>query len=184
MSKYDVVEFVDLYKKTGNDIVKQQKLLKDINIKKYIPYDTKKIMAEKMISDTCIKESGFVFNSPTRYLAYALSIIILYTDLKCEQEDSSLDYDLLKESGLFETILLQIGDDIKEYKIVWTMCYEDLIQNENTTIKFIKQNVEHFGLLCNNGLIKLAEAINNFTSQDVKNIILQIKNKAQDFIEK
>ena len=32
MSKYTVPEFVEAYKKTGTDVVKQQKLLKEINI--------------------------------------------------------------------------------------------------------------------------------------------------------
>lgn len=183
MSKYTVPEFVEAYKKTGTDVVKQQKLLKEINIKHYVPFNMKRVMAKKLVEDICLDENEIILNSPKRYLAYVLSIVTMYTDLECEQEDSSLDYDLLRESGILETIFLEIGDDIKEYKTMWTMCYEDLLQNENSLVKIIKRNVERFGFICNNGLLKTAEAINGFTSQDVKNIVKNIKDKAQEFVQ-
>lgn len=183
MSTYTVTEFVEAYKKTGSDAVKQQKLLKELNIKHYVPFNMKRVMAVKLVKDICLDENEIVLNSPKRYLAYVLSIITMYTDLECDQEDSSLDYDLLKESGILETIFLEIGEDIKEYKTMWTMCYEDLLQNENTLVKIIKRNVERFGFICNNGLIKMADAINTFTSQDVKDIVENIKNKAQEFVQ-
>ena len=180
MTEYTILDFVNEVKKVGSDQVKISKLIKEIEIKQYVPYGTKVRMAERMVRKVCLEDGDFKFNSPKRYLTYVLSIIVLYTNLKCAEEDSTIEYDALKSSGLLERILKEIGEDIEEYKVVWTMCYEDLVQNESSIPVLIRKNVERFAFICDNGLEKVAELIQKLPEKDVEKIVNTVKNRTQN----
>lgn len=167
---YTVLEFVEECERNSTKVAVLNKLIKEINIKEYVPYSTKVFMAKKMTENACVKDGEFLNDSPKRYLSYIMSLIELYTDLELNEEDTSLEYDALKSSGMLTAIINHIGEEeFNEYKSIWKMVYEDTLRNHTSATSVIKRNIERFGVICNEGLLALAKAIDSIPVEDIVN---------------
>lgn len=73
---------------------------------------------------------------------FHLHLVYLYTNItftEKQKEDELKLYDILKQSGLLDAVLVEIPDE--EYNELYTMIAEtrkDIMQNENSVIKGIK----------------------------------------------
>ena len=179
--KYTVLAFVAKCENKSTDVVAMKKLLQEINVKTYVPYSKKVFMAREIIKNICVTENdGFRYDSPKRFLAYVMSIIEIYTDLVMNEEDTSIEYDALKSSGVLTAIFDAIGkDDFKEYQTVWKMVYEDYVNNTASIPSLIKENVKRFGIICNEGLKAVAEELKKIPLEEIKDRLAKTKPAAK-----
>lgn len=138
-----VKEFVEKYTK-ANDIEKN-KLMKEINIKTYIPYAEKVVHSETVLNQSAHRVGGMLQSkSALRFLLFASSIIKLYTDIEINKISPNEDYDLLKESGAIDEIMNRIGLDIEEFTTVFNMTWDDMLYNENNWRAFFAIQLNSF----------------------------------------
>lgn len=150
--KMTIKEFVDAYTKAKSDIEKN-KVLKNIAIKKYVPYSTKVIHSQIVLERASKRVNGVLLSDSTmRYLSYVISIIRLYTDLVIDPEMPNNDYDLLRESDLIDVIFERIGNDVAEFSTVFDMVWDDMVNNENDFRVFIASQVANFANICKDTL--------------------------------
>lgn len=136
-----VNEFVTKYKK-ANDVEKA-KIFKEIEIKTYVPYAQKAVHSETVLKKNANYENGVLqHSSALRFLTYATSILKLYTNLELNRSAPHEDYDLLKECGAMDAIIIKIGDDVQEFTTVFNMTWEDMLHNENNWRNFVATQIE------------------------------------------
>lgn len=168
----DMNEFVEKYKMCKND-TQRSALLAKLEIKTYIPYTLKVNVAKGAIAEECVKEEGFYSNSERRYLAFALSIVMLYTNLSIPKSVDSSIYDDIKSCGLLDDIIAVANKskDIDEFRLLWGMIYNDLYEQNNSLNAIVGQQVVRAAAVCNVGMYKLGESIENFDFEKLgKNI--------------
>lgn len=131
-----VNEFVEKYKK-AND-VELSKLVKEIDLKTYVPFAEKVVHSEVVLNGSANRVNGVLQSkSPMRFLTFAMSIITLYTNIETDKNKPHEEYDALKESGAMEYIIARIGRDIEEFTNIYNITYDDMIYNENNWRTFV-----------------------------------------------
>lgn len=161
-------DFLKKYKMCKNNTQKSA-LLNGVEIKDYIPYSLKVAVAKDIVEKECVSDEGFHPNSDRRHLAFFLSVVMLYTNLDIDDSYDSTIYDELRACGLLDNILelANKNGDIKEYKLVWSMVYDDLCQEHNSLNAIIGQQVAKAAMICNIGLYKLGESIEHIDYEKV-----------------
>lgn len=133
-------------------------LEKELEIKKYLPMEVKKTIAQGIIYDCTNSDLGAIkIDSVERYMSYVRYMITTHTNLEYTDDD----YDALcsteyAESNLLNAIMFSFGDDAKECSRILDLMMDDYMQEMS-----IEFNVSKF-LHTLNGIIgNLAENINS-----------------------
>lgn len=138
-----VNEFVEKYRKATD--IEKTRLMREIEVKTYVPYAEKVVHSEAVLSKTAKRVHGVLQNNSTlRYLTFITSILKLYTNLELNQEKPHEDYDLLKQFGIVEDIIARIGDDFNEFGTVFNMTWDDMLYNENNWRMFVASVANNF----------------------------------------
>ena len=138
-----VQEFVEKYKKAKD--AEKAKILKEIEIKTYVPFAEKVVHSEAVLSQSAQRFNGVLqLQSSKRFLVFVTSILKLYTNLELNTEKPHKDYDLLRESGLIDVVQNKIGDDLDEFSTVFNMTWDDMVYNENNWRVFIASQLNNF----------------------------------------
>ena len=109
---------------------------KRLEVKKYLPMETKKAIAQSIIYDCTSEESGIVkIDSVERYMSYVRHMITTHTNLEYTNED----YDKLCSTKHGETNLLNIvmnsfSEDAKECTRILNLMTDDLIYDNSTSV--------------------------------------------------
>ena len=121
-----VLEFVEEYKKAFDDTEREKLVESILKDERYVPISTKNAVAAQIIG-TCYKDkSGNVMpNSVALYVSYVESVLQLYTTLSLDLKNPSKDYDTLQEYQIVDAIFSSIGQDLREFKVVFDMCRDD-----------------------------------------------------------
>ena len=182
-----VSKFVEDFKKLSNESNKQAMVKKHV-VTHYSPILKKKNVLDIMMNG-CIKQgkAGKYIDMLASKMNFIGAILILYTDLEVDKTvngegkeiaDITGAYDLLKETGVLDMILNEIGEDIKEL-----LSIQDQIlgtwHNENcSTAAFLSDLVEKVSMIFSTGLGRefgsIAEVFNELPAEEKKNFFSMI----------
>ena len=115
---------------------KEFKLDKGLEVKKYLPIEVKKTIAQSIIYDCTDDVDGAIkVDSVQKYMSYVRYMIITHTNLEYTDED----YDALcsteyNEMTLLNAIIDCFGDDAKECTRILNLMVDDYMQE--MTIEF------------------------------------------------
>lgn len=121
---------------------KEFKLERGLEVKKYLPMEAKKTIAQAIIYDCTSDEDGIVkVDSVQRYMSYVRYMITTHTNLEYTDED----YDKLCSTEYGDVTLLNaiidcFGDDAKECSRILDLVMNDYMQEmtiEFTIAKFL-----------------------------------------------
>ena len=193
IKKITIKEFVTQY---NNRIPQmQESYLKDnLVITSYVPFIRKDVLAQKLVNISTYKyedyteEDGNVsrrktdtieVNSTVQYLLFCRLIIENYTNLIVETEGFFEEYDLLKQSGLLDKLM--VGDEnnlplipiseISEMRTIVDMKQKDIFTNYANPQSYISSQVTRFGELT--GVVlkpifeKIIDKFENMTDEDM-----------------
>ena len=188
-----IKEFVAEYEKR-TDVLKEQFLKNNLKITPYVPLVKKDALADKLVDvstyifEDYTKEDGTIgrrktdkirVNSTAQYLFFCRLIIENYTNLTVETEGFFEEYDLLKQSGLLDRLMIGTEtnpsliplDEIAEFKSIIDFKQKDIIFNQTEIHNYISSQVERFstilGVTLNPFLEKITEKLENMTEEDV-----------------
>lgn len=121
---------------------KEFKLERGLEVKKYLPIEVKKTIAQAIIYDCTNEEAGVIkVDSMQRYMSYVRYMITTHTNLDYTDED----YDALcsteyEDATLLNAIMDCFGDDAKECTRILNLMMDDFMQEmsvEFTVAKFL-----------------------------------------------
>lgn len=137
-----VVNFIN---KFTNDKVMNTKLApnaigdylkKELEIKTYIPFKTKREMAEIVVAQNIDFVDGIKkYDSVNAYISFIVASIVAHTNLEFGSEDPVVDYDLLAESGLLPQIIAEFEASHSECDIILKMVLA--MELEDNNINFV-----------------------------------------------
>lgn len=163
---------------------KEFKLERGLEIKKYLPIEVKKTIAQAIIYDCTSDEDGVVkVDSVERYMSYVRHMIVTHTNLEYTDEN----YDALCSTEYGDTTLLNaimkcFEADATECSRILNLVTDDFAQEhsiENAVGKFL------YGLnsAINNVSSTINEKISNFDMQEVISKDFDLE-KVSDFLTK
>lgn len=173
MNKITIETLATEYNNRATESLKDQYLEDILEIKKYIPFNLKVTLAEKLMEVTMYdKKKNVHVNSVAQYLLFCRIILKNYTNITIG-ENFHEEYDLLKESGILDKIMTKIPEgEMAELNTVISMAREDVRTNAYEPHAFIAGQVERFGTLIGTLLDpvigKLADEIKNLDNATVE----------------
>lgn len=156
-----LTELVELYRKPATKNLKEDVLKKNVVYTSYVPFSVKAYTAKEMLNNCMVHGADIVYDSPQRYITYVCLVVSLYTNIELS-ENSSADYDLLKESGMLKPLFKLIGDDLEEFNTVWKMCSDDIKEEKLSLNGVFKSYIDRFARICNEGLKNISENLKSF----------------------
>ena len=144
-------------------------LERGLQVKKYLPMEVKKTIAQGIIYECTTEEDGVIkLDSVQRYLSYVKYMITMHTNL----EYTDNDYDKLcstkyKDTTLLNAIVSTFDSDANECNRILDLMMDDYMQE--VSLEFVVAKfLNNMGARFNN----MAESINNKISNiDLKSII-------------
>lgn len=164
--KIKLTELVELYKKPATKNLKEDVLKKNVEYTSYVPFSVKAYTAKEMLNSCMVNGTDLIYDSPQRYIAYVCLVIGLYTNIELTN-NSSADYDLLKESGMLKPLFKLIGDDLEEFNTVWKMCSDDIKEEKLSLNGMFKSYVDRVARICNEGLKHISENLNTLDESKI-----------------
>lgn len=152
MEKITIKNFIDEYNKRSTESLKKQYIKDNLEITPYVSFVKKDALISNLLKATMIdKGTGNVkVNSSAEYLLKTRILIENYTNLTVETDGFYEEYDELKKSGLFTTLL--IGDDntaplipieeIAEFNHLLSIKRNDVLTNRYEIHSFITEQVD------------------------------------------
>ena len=138
--KNTVKNFVDAYKaknfmisRNGTD-EKSEWLRKELEIKEYIPFKTKREIAEMIVEQNIEVVDGIKkYDSISGYVSLVVASISAHTNLEWSTDPVS-DYDLLAENGLLPLIIAEFQGSHSELDIILKMALEIELEDNKTNV--------------------------------------------------
>lgn len=148
---------------------KEFDLERRLQVKKYLPIEVKKTIAQSIIFECTDEENGVIkVDSVQRYLSYVRYMIIMHTNLEYTDEDyDTICSNVYGETTLLNAIMKCFDEDAKECSRILNLVTDDYVQEhsiENAVYKFLHNLNESIGNVAN----ILTDKVN---SVDIKNII-------------
>ena len=138
--KQTIKKFVDAYKAKNfintphGDNNKAEWIRKELGVKEYIPFNTKREIAEMVVEQNIQVVDGIKkYNNIDAYIGFIMASIVAHTNLKCSN-DPITDYDLLAESGLLTQIVAMFQDSHNEIDILLKMALAAELEDNNTNV--------------------------------------------------
>lgn len=196
MKKIKIRKFVEEYNKRKSEH-KDSYLHENLEIVDYVPFIKKDALAERLVNVSTFrfedykKEDGTMgrrrtdnihVNSIVQYILFCRLVIENYTNLEAETEGFYEEYDLLKQSGLLEKLM--IGNEshpslipeseIAEFRTIVDMKQRDVLNNYTAPQNYIANQVERIttvlGVSLRPLLDKLSEKIDQMDIKDIEKI--------------
>lgn len=163
---------------------KEFKLESGLQVRKYLPIEVKKTIAQSIIYDCTDNASGIVkVDSLKRYMSYVRHMIVTHTNLEYTDEN----YDVICSTEYNGTTLLNaiiecFGDDAKECSRILELVMNDYMQESTLDFTLAKMLHDATGAI-NKLATKIAQKIEGI---DLKSIIPDSvdMNKLGDFLNK
>ena len=107
---------------------------KELEVKNYIPFREKRIIAETIVNKNTKEVNGVRINdSINQYMSFVIAMLTAHTNLEFS-EDPVVDYDLLAESGLLSQIIAEFQESYNECDIILKMALASELENNNINI--------------------------------------------------
>lgn len=199
MNKIKIKKFVEEYNNKPSEC-KDTYLREKLEIVNYIPFIKKDALAQRLVDVSTYrfedyqKDDGTMgrrrtdkvhINSVVQYILFCRLVIENYTNLEVETEGFYDEYDLLKQSGLLDKLM--IGDDenaplipmneLSEFRTIVDMKQRDELNNYTSPQNYISNQIERVNTLFTVSLKPLLDKlINQLDKLDEKDI-RKIENK-------
>lgn len=192
-----VREFVNGYEKNATESLKNRYIKEKIKINKYLPFLRKDAIATVLAERSTYKyekytkedgTAGFKrtdvikMNSVAQYLLFCRVVIENYTNLTVETEGFYEEYDLLKQSGLLDKLMVgteQVApfipaDEISELRSLLDLKQKDILFNKTEVHNYVSSQIERFGTLIGVTLKpvldKIAESVEKMDNKDIEKL--------------
>jgi hypothetical protein len=183
-----VSTFVADFNKVTNETTKRGVIQKHIK-RHYAPL-MEKTMVLNLMNDKSIAEGkhGRYINLTTSKLNLVMAILALYTDLmpdKTIENDKEVvksyeSYDLLKESGALDMIIVEIGEDIQELLTIQSEVMDTWTAQNCSTAAFISDLVEKVSMIFSTALGKelgsITDIFNELPAEQKQNFFAMLKD--------
>jgi hypothetical protein len=133
-------EFIEKYKSSkvqnskANPNAVSEYLRKELEIKTYIPFKTKRQIAEMIVAQYTKEVDGIKkHDSISAYVGFVAASIAVHTNLQFG-EDPIEDYDLLAESGLLPQIIAGFQESYNETDILLKMALASELEDNNINV--------------------------------------------------
>lgn len=177
-----IKSFVETYNNYAAESLKDRYIKEKLEIKSYLPFLRKDALATVLAERTTYKyepytkEDGTVgqkktdvvrVNSTAQYLLFCRVVIENYTNLTVETEGFFEEYDLLKQSGLLDKLMLWTEErpslipisEISELRRMVDDKQKDILFNFTNPQVYLQNQVTRFGQLANVTLTPLLEKL-------------------------
>lgn len=109
-------------------------LRQELEIKSYIPFNTKRKIAEMIVAQNITEVDGIKkYDSINGYIGFIVASIAAHTNLEWGA-DPVADYDLLAESGLLMQIITEFKGSHDEIDIILKMALEMELEDNNVNV--------------------------------------------------
>lgn len=190
--KMTVLEFCEGYSKCI-DTVKPDYITDHLEVRQYLPILEKDVLAQRIVNATVYEHEGegenrvrtntIKLNSVAQRVQFARLIIEAYTNLTATSAGFTDEYDALKQSGVYDLLLVNYEDqpslipawEIAECSDLLDLKIRDAMTNSYEIHGFIQEQVERLGKLANITLEplmnSLQDKVGNLSKEDVANVI-------------
>jgi len=142
-------------------------LKKELEVKEYVPFSTKREIAEMVAAQNIAEVDGIKkYDSISGYIALIAASIMAHTNLKFSTNPIS-DYDLLAESGLLPQIIAQFQGSHDEIDLLRKMVLEMELE-DNCTNALVGRFLNKISDVLDGVLEVIQDKFENF---DLKNIL-------------
>ena len=201
VEKMSILDFCKGYRNQPTDEVKTEYIKKNLTVKMYLPVLEKTALADRLTNATMYKHEGegenrkrtdvVHINSIAQRVFFVKLILEAYTNLQSTTNEFVEEYDALKQSGLYDILLVDYEDapslipgrEITECSELVELKISDIFRNYDSPTSFISNQVERFGKLANLTiepiLNVLQSKIGDIPREDLDNVI-QMAKEAKD----
>ena len=192
-----IKDFVTGYEKIATESLKDRYIKDNLEVKSYLPFLRKDALATVLAERTTYKhepytkEDGTIgqkktdlirVNSTAQYILFCRVVIENYTNLTVETEGFFEEYDLLKQSGLLDKLMVgteQVAplipaDEIGELRQLLSLKQSDIMTNFANPQMYLQNQVTRFAELTSVTLKpvldKIAESIEKMDDKDIEKI--------------
>lgn len=192
-----IKDFVTGYEKIATESLKDRYIKDNLEIKSYLPFLRKDALATVLVERTTYKyepytkEDGTIgqkktdvirVNSTAQYILFCRVVIENYTNLTVETEGFFEEYDLLKQSGLLDKLMIgteQLApiiptDEIGELRQLLSLKQSDIMTNFANPQTYLQNQVSRFaelaGVTLKPVLDKIAESIEKMDEKDIEKL--------------
>ena len=198
VEKMSILDFCKGYRNQPTDEAKVEYIKKNLVVNPYLPIREKAKMAERLANATMYKYEGELenqkrtdvvhINSISQRILFVIAILEAYTNLYGTTNDFCEEYDALKQSGLYDVLLVDYEDapslipgrEIAECTELTELAISDIFRNYDSPTSFISNQVERFGKLANLTIEPLLNAlqskIGDIPREDLENVIQMAKS--------
>lgn len=153
-------------------------LKKELEIKTYIPFRTKRQIVEMVVSQNTDWVDGIKkYDSINAYIGFVVAMISAHTSLQFS-DDPVADYDLLAENGLLPQIIAEFKESYDECDILLKMALAMELEDNNINVlfgKFLNSILQRV-----DSIVELAKNI--FGNIDIKDVLGKVF-KEEDLAE-
>lgn len=153
-------------------------LKKELEIKTYIPFRTKRQIVEMVVSQNTDWVDGIKkYDSINAYIGFVVAMISAHTSLQFS-DDPVADYDLLAENGLLPQIIAEFKESYDECDILLKMALAMELEDNNINVlfgKFLNSILQRV-----DSIVELAK--NTFGNIDIKDVLGKVF-KEEDLAE-
>ena len=201
VEKMSILDFCKGYRNQPTDEAKAEYIKKNLMVKMYLPVLEKTALADRLTNATMYKHEGegenrkrtdvVHINSIAQRVFFVKLILEAYTNLQSTTKEFVKEYDALKQSGLYDVLLVDYEDapslipgrEIAECSELVELAISDIFRNYDSPTSFISNQVERFGKLANLTIEPILNAlqskIGDIPREDLDNVI-QIAKEAKD----
>lgn len=190
-----IKDFCTKYDNYATESLKDRYIKENLQIKSYLPFLRKDAIATVLADRTTYKQEQYTkkdgtvgqkktdvirVNSTAQYLLFCRVVIENYTNLEVETDGFFEEYDLLKQSGLLDKLMIGTeqtaplipADEIGELRQLLSLKQSDIMTNFANPQIYIQNQVTRFGQLANVTLTpildKLADKIEKMDDKDIE----------------
>lgn len=197
VEKMSILDFCKGYRNQPTDEAKTEYIKKNLTVKMYLPVLEKTALADRLTNATMYKHEGegenrkrtdvVYINSIAQRVFFVKLILEAYTNLQSTTNEFVEEYDALKQSGLYDILLVDYEDapslipgrEIAECSELVELKISDIFRNYDSPTSFISNQVERFGKLANLTIEPILKAlqskIGDIPREDLDNIIQMAK---------
>lgn len=206
VEKMSILDFCKGYRNQPTNEAKAEYIKKNLAVKMYLPVLEKTALADRLTNATMYKHEGegenrkrtevVHINSIAQRVFFVKLILEAYTNLQSTTKEFVEEYDALKQSGLYDVLLVDYEDapslipgrEIAECSELVELAISDIFRNYDSPTSFISNQVERFGKLANLTiepiLNELQSKIGDIPREDLDNVIQMAKEgKSGDYKE-
>lgn len=198
VEKMSILDFCKGYRNQPTDEAKAEYIKKNLMVKMYLPVLEKTALADRLTNATMYKHEGegknrkrtdvVHINSIAQRVFFVKLILEAYTNLQSTTDEFVEEYDALKQSGLYDMLLVDYEDapslipgrEITECSELVELAISDIFRNYDSPTSFISNQVERFGKLANLTIEPILNAlqskIGDIPREDLDNVIQMAKS--------